>query len=256
MRYSILELREIFHLVFLEHLLRRTDPKLYILKGGVNLRFFLGSPRYSEDMDLDVLGGAVTTLKKNGYKILSDSSFLRSLRTYGISQVLPNDPSKAKHTETTQRFRVRLELDSGESLPTKVEFSRREPKNSDYLIELMPSEIAMRYHRIGFMVQHYSGKVAAIQKVLALGSRSVSQARDVFDLDLLMRSGMINSRLLQAECRIEDMAGARTALSRLKFEDYLGQVVEYLEDQYRKEFERKEYWEQMVNRVTQVLTNG
>jgi predicted nucleotidyltransferase component of viral defense system len=48
------ELCELFHFLFLERLLRTTSPELYVLKGGVNLRFFHQSPRYSEDLDLDV----------------------------------------------------------------------------------------------------------------------------------------------------------------------------------------------------------
>ena len=118
--------REVFHFLFLERLLKISDPKLYILKGGVNFRFFFNSPRYSEDMDLDVIGGAVATLKKNGYKILQDASFRRLLKVYGIADVLINDINKLKQTSTTQRFRLRLVNSAGEEFPTKVEFSRRE----------------------------------------------------------------------------------------------------------------------------------
>ena len=51
------EIREIFHFLFLQKLFEISDPFLYALKGGVNLRFFFNSPRYSEDMDIDVFGG-------------------------------------------------------------------------------------------------------------------------------------------------------------------------------------------------------
>jgi hypothetical protein len=64
--------REVFHLLFLERLFVASQASQYVLKGGVNLRLFFGSPRYSEDMDLDVVAGSVTTLKKNGFKILED----------------------------------------------------------------------------------------------------------------------------------------------------------------------------------------
>jgi len=96
------QLREVFHLLFLERLLKIADPCIFVLKGGVNLRFFLGSPRYSEDMDIDVLAGSVSTLKKNGYKILTDDSFKRTLRTYGITDLITGDVDKAKHTSTTR----------------------------------------------------------------------------------------------------------------------------------------------------------
>ncbi len=58
------QLREVFHFCFLDRLLKVSTPNLYVLKGGVNLRFFYNSPRYSEDMDLDVLAGNVSTFKK------------------------------------------------------------------------------------------------------------------------------------------------------------------------------------------------
>ena len=73
--HSDKQLREIFHFLFLERLLKTASKDQYCVKGGVNLRFFFNSPRYSEDMDLDVFFGSVDTLKKNGYKILKDPSF-------------------------------------------------------------------------------------------------------------------------------------------------------------------------------------
>ena len=56
---SDMQIREVFHFYFLDRLLKLSDPGLYILKGGVNLRFFFMSPRYSEDMDIDVLDLAI-----------------------------------------------------------------------------------------------------------------------------------------------------------------------------------------------------
>lgn len=65
MNYSHRQLREVFHLIFLGQLLRVSDPTLYVLKGGTNLRFFFHSPRYSEDMDIDVLGGSNNSCHSN-----------------------------------------------------------------------------------------------------------------------------------------------------------------------------------------------
>lgn len=92
--FSDTQIREVFHFYFLDRLLRLSDPGLYILKGGVNLRFFFMSPRYSEDMDIDVLAGRVATLKKNGYKILNERAFRRSLRAFDIADIEINDPTK------------------------------------------------------------------------------------------------------------------------------------------------------------------
>ena len=85
--FSETAVREAFHLLFLERLFASSDPSLYVLKGGANLRFFFGSPRYSEDVDLDVVAGSVETLKKNGFKILEDKAFARTMQAFGVTRV-------------------------------------------------------------------------------------------------------------------------------------------------------------------------
>ena len=183
-------IREVFHFCFLERLLKLSDPSIYILKGGVNLRFFFNSPRYSEDMDIDVLAGSVATLKKNGYKILQDAAFKRSLRLFDIEDIEINDPNKAKQTTTTQRFRFALITPAGHRLPTKVEFSRRKQDVAeDAPMELIDPVIARQYRKLAYRCRHYPGEVAVVQKIKALAGRTVTQARDVFDLAILFTGG-------------------------------------------------------------------
>lgn len=62
--YSLLEIREVFHLEFLRWFGRKLEGRDYALKGGVNLRFFFRSIRYSEDMDLDIQKLGVERVKK------------------------------------------------------------------------------------------------------------------------------------------------------------------------------------------------
>jgi len=147
MNYTHRQQREIFHFLFLERLLKIADPRLFVLKGGVNLRFFFASPRYSEDMDLDVLAGSVATLRKNGYRILEDPAFARNLATYGIARLVINDPAKAEQAATTQRFRAQLVNTAGESYPTRVAFSRRGGVE-DYRLETLDPSIARAYRRL------------------------------------------------------------------------------------------------------------
>src|SRR3990172_6739939 len=91
---------EQFHLLFLAQLSRRVDKKLFVVKGGCNLRFFHRSIRYSEDMDLD-LGGVDT-------------------------HVFRDKVREKKQTETTQRWKLGLRIEGAVvRLPTKIEFSRR-----------------------------------------------------------------------------------------------------------------------------------
>jgi predicted nucleotidyltransferase component of viral defense system len=229
--------RELFHFLFLEWLLRVTPATLVVLKGGVNLRFFHGSPRYSEDMDLDVDPAklAVGTLKKNGYKILQDAGFRRVLRAADIVDLRVNDPKKAKHTETTQRFGLTLVLASGQELPTKVECSRRGVDTDGVAIERLDPEVARRHGRTAYQAAHYVAGAAARQKVVALAGRPHTQARDLFDLYLLDSRGDVADEDL---ARVNEDVRAR-AIDRarsLTYADFEGQVLEFLEDDARRTF--------------------
>lgn len=254
MMFTDTQRREIFHFCFLGRLLKISSPSLYVLKGGVNLRFFFNSPRYSEDMDLDVTGGATTTLKKNGYKILSDGAFIRSLRTFGIEDIDINDPEKAKHTGTTQRFRLGLLTSSGLRLPTKVEFSRREDKAPPSAMEMVNPDIARQYRQRSFRCQHYPGHVAAMQKIHALAGRPATQARDVFDLFMLYSGGYVDTPASAVPEEVRNAAIEATLT--LGFDDFRGQVLEYLDEDGRHEFAGKASWSAMQETILELLENA
>ena len=252
--FSDTQLREVFHFCFLHRLLKISDIDLYVLKGGVNLRFFFSSPRYSEDMDLDVVAGSVTTLKKNGYKILEDAAFQRSLRVFDIYAIDVNDPAKAKHTETTQRFACSLVRGSGVRLPTKIEFSRRADDPGDAAeVELLDTAIAQSYRRLAFRCRHYKGSAAVVQKIHALAGRAVTQARDVFDLGMLIRGGHLDAAIAEGALKFAPVKQAIECLMGLNWEDYEGQVVEYLDDDSRKEFDDRDVWVMLQNSVFESL---
>lgn len=248
------QLREAFHFLFLKRLLRISDPRLYVLKGGVNLRFYFASPRYSEDMDLDVLGGSVSTLRKTGYRILDDARFRRSLESLGIADLRVNDPAKAKHTETTQRFRLRLVTGNQDELPTKVEFSRRGTEEP-YALETIDPNIARPFNNLAFPCQHYTTVAALHQKALALANRSEVQARDVFDLYVLWLGGHAEERSM-ASLDASDLERAADNLLTLEYADYEGQVLEFLEPGNREEFSGELRWQEITERVLSILTDA
>lgn len=250
MSHSHRQLREIFHLLFLSRLLKVADPALFVLKGGVNLRFFFKSPRYSEDMDLDALGGAVATLRKNGYAILDSQAFRRSLHTYGIADIIVNDPEKAKHTGTTQRFRLQLVTEANERLPTKVEFSRRGAKE-DFLREAIDPSIVRPYKQLSFSCQHYAAKVAAHQKIQALANRAAAQARDVFDLYILRLGGHVSAHDMELSGELRERAAEQ--LLSMDFTDYSGQVLEFLEVDDRERYGSEDAWGEMRDCVFELL---
>lgn len=244
--FSDARIREVFHFCFLERLLRLSDPGIFILKGGVNLRFFFNSPRYSEDMDIDVLAGSVATLKKNGYKILQDAAFKRSLRLFDIDDIEINDPDKAKQTTTTQRFRFALITLAGHRLPTKVEFSRRRQGKTDGApLELIDPEIARQYRKLSYRCRHYSGEESVVQKIEALAGRTVTQARDVFDLAILFSGGYGFPTTQRTMTSKQQLTQAIDCLLGLTWEDYRGQVVEFLNTESRAEYGSEAAWENL-----------
>lgn len=250
------QIREVFHLCFLERLLKQSDARLYALKGGVNLRFFFHSPRYSEDMDLDVTAVNVSTLKKNGYKILGDAAFKRGLRVYGIDEIEINDPAKAKHTETTQRFRMNLVTTAGDRLPTKVEFSRRDGELSGAVTERIDSAISQQYNKLAYPVQHYDGTAAVHQKLKALAGRAVVQARDVFDLAILDMGGHTRGIDIEQVLTEVQIRAARENVTLLSYEDFRGQVLEFLDDDARQTYGGRRQWLQFQNGVFELLGDG
>jgi hypothetical protein len=251
--YSDLELREIFHFCFLEQLLKISDPRIYTLKGGVNLRFYYKSPRYSEDMDIDVSATSINTLKKNGYKIINDESLKRKLRTYGIQDLIVNDTSKAKQTETTQRFRLRLIDKSGDEFPTKIEFSRHNRQKTNYscLTERIDTEIARRYNRLAYLARHYDASTALIQKIEALADRKEVQARDAFDIFILSIGGHTHYAPNSICKGVLD--SALSALNLIEYKDYEGKVLEFLDQKAKEDFSGKARWKEIKKTVEEVI---
>jgi predicted nucleotidyltransferase component of viral defense system len=251
--YSDMQKRELFHFAFLERFLKITDPNFYSLKGGANLRFFFKSPRYSEDMDLDVFGGSVETLKKNGYKILEDGSFQKFLLNYGIRGIEIGDKNKAKHTDTVQRFKVNLLTESGVRLPTKVEYSRRKSDRELVKIERVNSEIAKNFSRLGYLCPHYPVDSAFIQKIGALAGRSETQARDLFDLEILNSEQGINQLFIRKNISLEIIHKAIEKAETINYEDFNGQVFEYILEEKKDSYKGKKKWEILKSKVLELL---
>lgn len=183
--YSSLQIRELFHIEFLRWFALKSRQGAYALKGGVNLRLFFKSIRYSEDMDLDAKGVSVSSLQDAVMSVLENRSFRDSLKEFGIEQIVLPDLTKAKQTETTQRFKVHLLIESGEDLFTKIEFSRR-GFGGDIKIESVSENVLRAYKMAPLLAPHYDSSSALIQKIGALTGRSITQARDVFDIYVLI----------------------------------------------------------------------
>jgi predicted nucleotidyltransferase component of viral defense system len=239
---------EIFHLLFLRAFGARVDKALFALKGGCNLRFFLKSIRYSEDMDLDIETMAVGTLRNNVNRVLAEPAFVQGLRAQGIELVKTAQP---KQTQTTQRWKLTLrDAESGARVPTKIEFSRR-GLDDEKVVESVDPGIIRTYRLYPVIVQHYTVYAALAQKVSALALREQVQSRDVFDLKLLMDEGGAE-RPLPASAAANLTAAIDNALA-VDYDAFAGQVLAYLEPEYQDHYGNKQAWNELQEQVVNGL---
>lgn len=238
---------ELFHLVFVVHLGKRVDKSLFAIKGGCNLRFYCKSIRYSEDIDFDIRTMARTTLERNVDTILASSAFAQDL---SAKQIVIEHATSAKQTDTTQRWKLGIRVGGGPALPTKIEFSRRKGLDPDYKLEAVDPDLARTYQLYPVLAQHYSPEMAFRQKIVALSRRNETQARDIFDLKLLLDGGA-GKAALSAEVRAEIPAAVGNAMT-IGFDDFSGQVRAYLQPEYFDYYSR-EVWEALLETVVAKL---
>jgi hypothetical protein len=247
--YSDAQIIELFHLSFLRVLGSRLDPSHYVLKGGANLRYFMASVRYSEDIDLDMEGIEPWKLADKVDDVLGSPAMGIVLRAGGLSV---DAVTKPKQTDTTRRWKVGIAAPGrSEALRTKIEFSRRNGEDR-YATEPVPGEIVAPYALAAPVIRHYLPPAATDQKILALAGRSETQARDVFDLELLLRG-------VSSEDIKTDAAGRRAAADRgleLPFEAFRDQVLPFLDPDVADLYGTREFWERAQLTVAQRLTEG
>jgi hypothetical protein len=205
------------------------------LKGGVNLRLFFGSPRYSEDMDLDGVPRTRERLRRDLRRLLSSKPFRQRLARIGIRDIGAPEIRPSKDSETTLRFKLGLLVGGGVSLSTKIEVSFRESGAEDeVLVERADDKIAGRYlasTELPLLVPHYTKNSAVRQKIAALAGRSYAQARDVFDLCLIAGGSLSGLDLAGLRKNLSNET-LRQALSRavdLPHKEYKDKVLEFLE---------------------------
>lgn len=237
------------HLVFLQVLQARLDQTRYVVKGGVNLRYFFASPRYSEDVDLDAIDIDPWVLEEKVDKLLLSPATDSLLQAGGLGV---RGTSKPKQTETTQRWRVLVDV-TGRRDPvrTKIEFSHRgaDPRQ---ILEAVPERIVAPYGVRPPTMRHYLASAAIEQKIIALALRTETQARDLFDLELLFRTqpGAKDHRTLAPST----LADAAERASMLPFEAFQTQVLPFLDPDLAELHDRPETWRQLRDFVVEQLT--
>jgi len=168
------------------------------------------------------------------------------LRAAGLSIA---ESSKPKQTATTRRWKVGIEVSGrSELVRTKIEFSNRNGEER-YRLEAIPSHIVAPYALRSPSVQHYTEDAPTEQKARALAGRPETQARDVFDLDLLLHRrplapGSVDSQILT---KAADIA------LRLPYAAFRDQVLPFLEPDAVELYEAEGTWEQMQTFVAEKL---
>lgn len=245
--YSEREYVELFHLLFLSQLGPKIDKRLYSLKGGCNLRFYHNSPRYSEDIDIDIQTIAKGTLQNKVGKCLDSTPFKQILISRGMKMTNWSD---LKQTATTQKWKIGIQAEGiSQELRTQIEFSRRELLDGCKFGPVTPAIIG-KYALPPILVNHYPPEIAFQQKINALATRNETQARDVFDLDLILGKGIDPQ---EASGLGELISTARDNAINIPFGQFKSQVLAYLPPDQQTQYDSESIWEDMTRRVTDAL---
>lgn len=243
-----LETREFVHLLILRELLEVRRGTAITLKGGVNLRLFHGSIRYSEDIDLDGDPEARLPIRERIRGIFGNPRIQYSLRSRGLRGLDPTEGVN-KDTPTTFRYKFHVLGKGNVPYPTKVEVSFREPFEGDETeVERPDSGLLKRYLGEGadLKVPHYKRPAAIRQKIEALATRAEVQARDVFDLRVLVppedRDDPHLISFLAGGLTADQMGRAYDRTFELSYPEFEGQVVEFLDEEGKERFGRPEAW--------------
>lgn len=250
-----LEIREAVHVTLLRRLVERL-PEGLRLKGGVNLRLYYGSVRYSEDMDLDAAPRHRNKLQGVLTRIIEDPAYRRELDVLGIEGITPNAVQPGTG-DAGLKFKLQA-FAAGVPYHTKVEISFRETSPAAWAeAAAIPEVTQARYGCPGFSVARYEHAAAVVQKVNALATRSSVQARDIFDLDWLLDEGRFPGRRsaaakqLRAWHRQETLETATSRCLVIGDDQYRDQVESYLDAEARARFAGR--WDEMRLRVHALL---
>lgn len=104
---------------------------------------------------------------------------------------------------------------------------------------------------ISALVNHYTADAAFYQKVMALISRAETQARDIFDLKLLIdfrvdAKNILSSKGIKVKEAIEN-------IKSIGFSEFKSQVVAYLMPEYQEYYDSFHGWENIQAQVIQSL---
>jgi hypothetical protein len=131
-------------------------------------------------------------------------------------------------------------------LNTKIEFSRR-PILEEAKLEAIDAAVVQHYRLMPTVATHYAVEAALRQKVLGLIGRREVQARDLFDLSVLLaRAGGDVSALASMSGEVEKAIERAVDLT---YDQYVGQVVAYLVPEHSEAYGSRDAWSALQTQV-------
>jgi hypothetical protein len=200
-------------------------------------------------MDLDVTGKLEPyALRDKMSRVLSGPALGAALRASGLEMGAVSAP---KQTDTTESWKVALSAGSTRTpLHTKIELSRREA-TEEAVLEAVDANVVGAHQVLPLLVRHYPADAALRQKVRALVGRAVVQARDVFDLWVLLSRTGGGAAALAGEKPIVERAIERAM--DVSFDDFRGQVVAFLDPAHADTVGTRQAWDALTSQVVSLL---
>lgn len=246
---TVLQHVECFHLVLLRLLESRVDRAAWVVKGGVNLRAWFGSLRYSEDLDIDVVRGTVHGLREKVDRLLA-APVLREL--LAAQRLVLLRSSKPKQTATMQRWKFQIRPEDGLlSLHTRVELSRS-GSAEEHVLEPVRPEVVRPYGLLAPTANHYTARGAVRQKIAALALRAERQARDIWDLEHLLRTTGVDPRPLSPALK-QALPAAVGRVLECPFDAFKSQVIPYLATEHQELYATPDVWARISGLVVERL---
>lgn len=240
---------EIFHLLFVQVLTSHGRDR-FVLKGGANLRYYFGSLRYSNDIDLDVTANESWHVEQTVDSVLAGRALTILLSQ---QEMAIGESSKSKQTETTRRWKLGLVL-KGVPEPlvrTKIEFSNRGITSGDVHYETIPRQVVDPYAIRPATMSHYGQTAALEQKMAALALRGETKARDIFDLELLLRLRRASGGA--HDLNVSHAAQAGRKAMEVSYTSFRSEVFPFLDPDVAALYEGEDEWERMCAGVSEEL---
>jgi hypothetical protein len=137
---------------------------------------------------------------------------------------------------------------AGEDLFSKIEFSRR-GFTGGVTVQPIDDMIVRTYGLAPLVIPHYGVGGAIMQKIHALGTRTIVQPRDIFDLYIL--SSQYDPTKTK-EIRLENVTIAKVCqnIFEVEFVQFRDMVISYLSHEDRAMYNSEAVWDELKLKVS------